>query len=152
MIVYDTNCENTTMVLKSPTLGTENHSTCTSSLKYGGSLHLMHRRLGRPTSELLPVEVERNRTKTPQRRQAHVQHNRPDEPLLHDPRRDEFAEAIPPEILVDRDGDKYRAGNRLVAIDGVGAGDGREGGDLDACRCVSNDDNDLKRLDAAVNE
>lgn len=112
----------------------------------------MDRRLGRPPSELLSIEVEWNRAKTPQRRQAHVQHDRLDEPLLHDPWRDELAEAISPEVLVDGDGDKDRAGHGLVAVDGVGAGDGGEGGDLDACCCISNDDNDLEQLAAAVND
>lgn len=112
----------------------------------------MHRGLGCPPSELLPIEVERNRAKTPQRRQTHVQHDRLDEPFLHDPGCDELAEAVSPDVLVHGDGDKDRAGHRLVAVDRIGTGDGREGGNLDTCCCVSDDDNDLEKLDTTANE
>jgi len=64
----------------------------------------MNRRLGRPSSELLAIEVERDGAETPQCCQGHVQHDRLDEPALFYPRSDELAEAIAPEVLVDSDG------------------------------------------------
>lgn len=103
----------------------------------------MHRRLGRPSSEPLPVKVERDGTETPQRCQAHIQHDRLDEPAFLDPRGDELAETVAPEILVDGNGDKNRTGHGFIAVDGVRAGNSREGRYLDACSGVSNNHNHL---------
>lgn len=66
----------------------------------------MHRRLGRPPAESLSIEIERNATETPQRRQGHVQHDRLDKATFLHPRSDKLAEAVTPQILINCDRDK----------------------------------------------
>lgn len=66
-------------------------------------LHLMHPRLRGPTSEPLTIEVEWDGTETPERCQTHVDHDWLDEATFHDPRGDELAKAVSPDILVDGD-------------------------------------------------
>lgn len=103
----------------------------------------MYRGFGRPPSEPLSINVERNRTETPQGSQAHVQHDWLDIPALLNPRGDELAEAVPPQVLIDRDGNEDRACDGLVAVHGVGAGNGWQGSNLDSSRGIPDDHNDL---------
>ena len=93
-------------------------------------LHLVDPRLGCPSPELLPIQVKRNGKETPQGTQAHVQHDWLHKATLCNPWRDELAETIAPHILIDRDSDKDRAGNGLVAIDSIRADDGWQGSNL----------------------
>lgn len=71
-------------------------------------------------------------------------------PSLHTPRRDEFAKAITPKILVDRDGNKQTSGHRLVAVHRVRTHDTGQRRDLDTRTRVSDDDNRLPRPLALV--
>lgn len=50
---------------------------------------------------------------------------------------------VTPDILVHGDGDKEGAGDGLVRVDGVGADDGWDGGDLDAGGAEGDDDDCL---------
>lgn len=103
----------------------------------------MHPRLGRPPSELLSIKVAWDGKETPQRCQTHVQHDRFHKPALFDPRGDELAEAVSPDILIDGDGHENRTRDGLVAVDGVGADDGWESGNLNSSGRVADDDNHL---------
>lgn len=80
----------------------------------------MNARLSRPLPHRLPIIVERNRTETPQHRQAHIQHDRFDKTAFFAPRRDELAKSVAPDVLVHRDGDEQETCDRLIAIDGIG--------------------------------
>lgn len=106
-------------------------------------LHLVHRRLGCPSSELLAVEVEWNRKETPQCTQTHVQHDRLYKSRFLNPGGDEFAKPVSPDILVHRDGHEYRACHGLVAVHSVCASDGRQCGNLDACCSITDNHNHL---------
>lgn len=88
-------------------------------------LHLMHRGIGSPPSEPLSVHVEGNRTETPERRQAHVQHDWFDVPTLLNPWGDKLAEAVSPQVLIDGDRNEDRACDGLVAVHRISACDGR---------------------------
>ncbi len=103
----------------------------------------MHLIILSPLPECLSVEPEQDAKRAPQRGQAHVQHDRRDVAVRDDPWRYELAEAVAPQVLVDGDGDKYRARDRLVRVDGIGGSDTGDGGDLDARAGVANDDDDL---------
>ena len=102
----------------------------------------MHAALATPLAASLSNKEEQDPEAAPQKDQAHVEHDRRDEPSADRPRGDELAEAVAPEVLVDGDGDEDRAGDGLVGVDGVGGGDGRDGGDLDARAGVADDDDD----------
>lgn len=106
-------------------------------------LHLVDPRLACPSPELLPVKVEWNSKQTPQSTQAHVQHNRLYKATLCNPWGDELAEPIAPQILINRNSDKDRAGNGLVAINSIRADDCWQGSNLYAGGSVSNYDNYL---------
>lgn len=106
----------------------------------------MNGRLGRPLPESLPVEIARDGKQTPQDLERHVKHNGFDEPALRRPWRDEFREPVAPQILVHGDGDEDRAGDGLIRVDGIGADDGGDGGDLDAGRSVADNDDRLRLL------
>lgn len=97
----------------------------------------------RPNPESFAIKPKHNPKKTPDRDQCHVRHDRVNEAALHDPRCDEFGEAITPNILVYRYCHKDAAGNGLVGVDCVCRGDCRECCNLDACTGISNDDNNL---------
>lgn len=85
-----------------------------------------------PRAKRLPIVPKQHAKKTPQRNKAHVGHDGRHVAAADDPGRDELAEAVAPDVLVDGDGDEDGAADGLVRVDGVGAGDGGEGGDLDA--------------------
>ena len=103
----------------------------------------MHRVLCRPAPEPLPLKPKKNPERTPQRRKTHVRHDRRDVAILLGPGRNELAEAVAPEILVDGDADEDAASCRFVAVDGVGGGNGGESGDLDTGAGPANDHNRL---------
>ncbi len=86
--------------------------------------HLMHTTILRPPAHPLAKEVKYHTKRAPQEDQAHIQHDRRDIPISNDPRRDEFAEAISPNVLVDRNRHEDAACNWLVAVDGVGGCNG----------------------------
>ena len=94
---------------------------------------------------MLPVEKEDDAEGAPQHGQAHVQHNRRDIAGFLGPWRDELAESVAPQILVDGDGDEDGSNDGLVAVDGIGTCDSWQGGDLDTGASVANDDNNLER-------
>ena len=96
-----------------------------------------------PLSEGLALVVEQDAKGAPQKDEGHVQHYGRDIAVRDDPGRDELAEAIAPQVLVDGDGDEDAAGHGLVAVHGICRGDGWDGGDLDTGTCVSDDDDDL---------
>lgn len=87
-------------------------------------------RLGRPFPAPLTPEVKGDAKQAPQCEEAHVQHNGREIAILLYPRRDELAKSVAPDVLVDGDGDKERAGYGLVAVDSVGTGNGGERRDL----------------------
>jgi hypothetical protein len=97
----------------------------------------------RPSLERLAVEPEQDGKRAPQGRERHVEHDGRDVAGADDPGCDELAEAVAPQVLVDRDGDEDRARNGLVRVDGVGGRDAGDGGDLDAGAGVADDDDDL---------
>lgn len=87
--------------------------------------HPMHTRILGQTPKFLSPEIQRHTHQTPKHRQSHVRHDRLDKARLLNPRDDEDGEAVAPQILVDGNGHKERAGNGLVAVDGVGGGESR---------------------------
>lgn len=90
----------------------------------------MHTTLPRPPPHLLPQSIKHNPKRTPQENQTHIQHDRRHKPRLLDPGRNELRKPIPPNILIDGDGDHDTARNRLVAVDGVRRRDGGDRRDL----------------------
>jgi hypothetical protein len=96
-----------------------------------------------PPPKRLPLEIKHKSKQTPQRDQPHIRHDRRHKPALLHPRRDELCEPIPPDVLVDGDGDHERAGHGFVRVDGVGGQHARQGGDLDAGAGVADDDDGL---------
>ena len=72
-----------------------------------------------PLSEGLSVIPENNTRQAPENNQAHIRHDRGDIAALDDPWSDELRETVAPDVLVDCDGDKDRACDRLVGIDRV---------------------------------
>lgn len=75
--------------------------------------------------------------------QTHVQHNWRYISTRSTPNSDELTEAVTPQILIDRDVDEKRARYRLIAIDGISAGDGGKSSDLNASTGVADNDNGL---------
>ena len=98
--------------------------------------------LGQP-SEHLPLVPKQDAKSAPQKRQRHIGHDGRNITTLNNPGSDKFREAVSPQVLVDGDRDEYRAGDRLIGVDGVCGSDGREGSDLDAETRVPYDDDDL---------
>ncbi len=60
----------------------------------------------RPPSECLSLVPEKDSKQAPHRRQCHIGHNWRDVARLYDPRGDELAESITPQIFVHGDGDE----------------------------------------------
>ena len=104
------------------------------------TLHLMYTILSTPAPHFLSPLQEQQTRRTEQERQAHVRHDRWQEPGLLDPRADELGETVAPEVLVDGDGDEDGTGDGFVAVDGVGADDGGDGSDLDSGAGEADDD------------
>ena len=77
-------------------------------------LHLVHRAVLRPSSEGLPKIVERDAEQAPESDKTHVRHDRRDVSRLQYPWRDEFSEAVTPNVLIDSNGDHERAGDGFV--------------------------------------
>ena len=92
----------------------------------------MHLTPPTPIPKPLPAKPKHDPKKTPQRNEAHVRHDGRHVTLGDDPGRDEFGEAVAPDVFVDGDADEDGAADGLVAVDGVGGGDGGEGSYLDA--------------------
>lgn len=103
----------------------------------------MDLRVLRPTPKSLPKKPKDNPTTTPQRNQTHIRHDGWDVPALFDPGRNELAEAVAPDVLIDCDGDEDGACDWFVGVDCVGGGDGGEGCDLDTGAGVAYYDYDL---------
>ena len=103
----------------------------------------MNATLRRPLPKHLALPPEQHAKRTPQKDETHVRHDGRQIPARHDPRRDELAEAVAPHVLVDGDGDEDAARDGLVAVDGVGRGDGGQRGDLDAGAGEADDDDGL---------
>lgn len=99
----------------------------------------MHFTVPCPDPELLSPEPKNNATDAPQRDQTHVRHDWGYISILDDPSIDEFRESVTVKVLVDCNAYKYRAGNRLVGINCVCGGDGRESGDLETSTRPAND-------------
>jgi len=74
----------------------------------------MDRAILAPSPECLAEVVEQDAERTPQNDQAHVRHDRRHEAGLLDPNDDELRKAVPPEVLVDGDGDHERACDWLI--------------------------------------
>ena len=106
--------------------------------------HFMHRTIPCPVPTLLPKEPKDDARSTPECNQAHVRHDWRHEPTLQRPRRDKFGEPVAPDVLVHGDGNKDRAGDGLVAVDGVGGSHGWECRDLDSCAAEPDYDNGLE--------
>lgn len=68
--------------------------------------HTMNLRIPGPLPKRLSKVPKHNPTQTPQGNKTHIRHDGRDISILDDPRRDEFAEAVAPDILIDRDGDE----------------------------------------------
>ena len=99
----------------------------------------MHLTVSCPDPELLSPCPKDNATDAPQRDQTHVCHDWGYISILDDPSVDEFRKSVTVKILVDGNAYEYRAGNRLVGINCVGGGDGRESRDLEASTRPAND-------------
>ena len=109
-------------------------------------LNLMDGRISRQLPELLPPEIKWNSKEAPQDQQTHIHHNGLDKAGSLRPRRDELAEPIAPDVLVDSDRDEQHSRRGLITIDGVCGRNRREGSDLDTCCGVSDDDDGLSQL------
>lgn len=105
----------------------------------------MHTIPRRPLPKSLPIEVKEHATRAKRKSQTHVQHNRPNKTDLLCPRRDELAEAIAPDVLIDGNSDEDAAGDGLVRVNAIGAADGGDGGDLDAGAGIANYHDSLDR-------
>lgn len=114
--------------------------------KVNPNLHRMHLRLSRQPPQPLPIYIKRNAAKTPKHSKAHIQHNRFHKPILLNPGRDELTKPIPPQVLVDGDGNEYRPRCWFVAVDGVCADDCWQCGHLDSGGCVADYNNCLGLL------
>lgn len=106
-------------------------------------LHIMHTRVLGPAAHSLAIVIEDDSAGAPEEDQAHVQHDRGDISGRDDPGGDEFAEAVTPEVLVDRDGHKNATRDGLVRVDRVRGRDCRDRRHLDTRACISDDHNDL---------
>lgn len=96
-----------------------------------------------PLSKSLSLEPEQDPKQTPQSYQRHIRHDRRNITVFDNPRRDELTEAVAPDILVYRDGDKQTARNGFVGVDCVSRSNGRDSGDLDTAQCPADYDDDL---------
>lgn len=67
-----------------------------------------------PLSECLSIVPEDDAGATEEGNQTHVGHDGWDVSRLDDPWSNELGESITPDVLVHRDGNKYRSGNRFV--------------------------------------
>lgn len=76
-------------------------------------------------------------------RQSHIRHDWVDIPIFDDPRGDKLAEPVAPNILVDCDGHKDGAGDRLVRVHGVRRCNRGKSCDLNAQARVANSHDDL---------
>lgn len=104
----------------------------------------MHIRLGRPLPELFAKEIEENAKRTPKCGKTHVEHDGRDISILFDPRSDEFAKTVTPQILIHRDSHEDGASNWFVAVNSISTGDGRKRHDLNAGTCVADNDDCLE--------
>lgn len=104
---------------------------------------VMHRIILGPLAEGLTHVIEQDTKSTPKEDERHVQHDGRHVAVCNDPRGDELAEAIAPQVLVDGDGDEDATGHGLVTVHGVCGCDGWNRSDLNPGTCVSDDDNDL---------
>ncbi len=76
--------------------------------------HAMDLRIPRPLPKGLSKVPEDDPSQTPQRNQAHIRHDRGNITTLDNPGSDELAEAVSPNILIDRDRNEDRACNRFI--------------------------------------
>ena len=100
----------------------------------------MHTTILTPPPKRLPLPPKQPPKQAPQQNQTRIRHNRRNKPILLRPHRNKLAKPIPPNVLIDRDAHKQATCHGLVAIDGVGGGDGGERGDLDAGAGEADDD------------
>lgn len=96
-----------------------------------------------PSPKGLAFEPEQNPEQTPKDGQSHVSHDGFHEATLFNPRRDEFREAVAPQVLVDSNGNEDTPRDRLVRVNGVGRSDCGQCCNLDTRTSISDDDNDL---------
>ena len=106
--------------------------------------HVMHVTMLCPFPESLPIIEKQDPEQAPEGNQGHVGHDGWHVPAGNDPWRDEFGEAVAPDVLVDRDTDEHATGDGFVAVDGVGGGNSGESGYLDTGASIANDDNGLR--------
>ena len=109
----------------------------------------MQVRVPGPLSERLSKEIKDDSTCTEQEYQTHVGHDRWDEASGDGPWCDELGETVAPDVLINGNGDHDRAGNRLIAVDGISGRNGRYGGDLNTRTGVADDDDGLVGLSKA---
>ena len=105
----------------------------------------MHAGVPAPLPEFLADKVEQDAKRAPQEDERHVQHDGRDEAIGNGPWGDELAEAVTPNVLVNSDGDEDGAGDRLVAVNCIGGGDGGDGGDLNTSAGIADDNNGLQK-------
>ncbi len=96
-----------------------------------------------PLPEGLAVEPKQNTERAPKKGQGHVGHDGWNVAIGNDPWGDELAEAIPPDVLVDGDGDEYASGHRLVGVNGIRRRNSGKRSDLDACTSISDNNYSL---------
>lgn len=103
----------------------------------------MHTAVLGPSAECLSLVVEENAEQAPKQDKRPIGHDWGNVSTFNDPGSDELAEAVTPHVLVDSDANEETACDRLVRIDSVSAGNTRQGGDLDTCTGVADQDDGL---------
>lgn len=103
----------------------------------------MDRIIPGPLPESLAHEIEQDTEGTPEEDERHVEHNGRNISVRNDPRGNELAESVAPQILVDGDGDEDTTGHRLVAVYRICRCDGWDCCDLNTRASVSNDYDNL---------
>ena len=93
---------------------------------------MVHLTIPCPDPEPLSPNPKDNTAKAPQRDQAHVSHDRRNISITGSPSIDKFRESVTPNVLVNCNANEHGAGNRLVRVNCISRGDGRESRDLDA--------------------
>lgn len=101
----------------------------------------MDLRVASPSAEGLSVLPEDDSAQAPQEYERAVRHDGRNVSRFDDPRRNEFGEAVTPDVLVDGNGNKEGASNWLVGVNSVGGHNRWDRGDLDA-GCGKRDDDD----------
>ena len=99
-----------------------------------------------PLPELLTEKVEEDAKRAPQEDERHIQHDGRNKSVGDGPWGDELAETVAPDVLVDSDSNEDGASDRLVAVNCVGGGDGRDGGNLDSSASVAHNNDGLQEM------